>query len=212
MGLGVTLHRALNGRRKHSSDVLRSDLVYLKDFWRVDHPEIQKEGDVYHRLHEARVPNIAKLGRAGDVRLTIDDGQIRNPVCVQRTRTQDYLNRSWCPGRPVVEPYIHYRLVLETVGMPLNRFKSTRQLCEVIRDAIIGAESFPYITPQIDSSNSSQHCVQQDSNLTSGHQRRKYPHHRGGCWSFDRLGLVEDGERRCRCKAQATLTDGEYSQ
>ena len=81
--------------------------------------------------YSARVPNIVKLGRAGDIPVTIDDGQIRTPVGVQRTRTQDFLNRSWCRGRPMVDPYAHYRLVLETVGMPLNRFKSTRQLCEV---------------------------------------------------------------------------------
>jgi hypothetical protein len=46
----------------------------------------------------------------------------------------------WCPGRPCVEPYVHYRLVLETLGQPLNTFKSTRQLCEVIRDGIVGKE------------------------------------------------------------------------
>jgi len=123
-------------------DVERGELVYLKDFWRVDHPEIQKEGDVYRELHEVGVRNIAKMGRAGDVRSTINDGQICASVGVQRTRTQDYLNHSWCPGRPVVEPYVHYRMVLKTVGMSLNRFKSTRQLCEVIRDAIVGKAGF----------------------------------------------------------------------
>ena len=123
-------------------DVERGELVYLKDFWRVDHPEIQQEGDVYRELHEAEVRNIAKLGGAGDVCSTTNDGQIRASVSVQRTRTQDYLDHPWCSGRPMVEPYIHYRLVLETVGMPLNRFKSTRQLCEVIRDAIVGKAGF----------------------------------------------------------------------
>ena len=121
-------------------DIERGELVYLKDFWRVDHPEIQREGDVYRELHEAEVRNVAKMGRAGDVRSTINDGEVRVPAGVQRTRPQDYLDHSWCPGRPVVEPYVHYRLVLETVGMPLNRFRSTRQLCEVIRDAIVGKE------------------------------------------------------------------------
>ena len=119
------------------------NLVYLKDFWRSDHPEIQKEGDVYHELHEAKVPNIAKMGRAGDVPLPPDGDKLYVSPGVQRTRTQDYLSgpgsqHSWCPGHPRVEPYIHYRLVLETVGTPLNRFRSTRQLCEVIRDAIVG--------------------------------------------------------------------------
>jgi len=130
-------------------DVERGELVYLKDFWRVDHPEIQKEGDVYLELHEAEVRNIAKMGRAGDVRSTTNDGQVRASARVQRTRAQDYLNHSWCPGRPVVEPYVHYRLVLETVGMPLNRFKSTRQLCEVIRDAVVGKGGFPRVATQL---------------------------------------------------------------
>jgi hypothetical protein len=118
-------------------------LVYLKDFWRTDLPDIQKEGDVYRELHGAQVPNIPMLGPAGDVPLSLDRKHIA-PFSAQRTRTQDYVKESgrgyeWCPGRPRVDPLVHYRLVLETVGYPLNTFKSTRQLCEVIRDAIVGA-------------------------------------------------------------------------
>lgn len=118
-------------------DVESGDLVYLKDFWRVDNDEIQTEGEVYRELHKAHVPNIAILGHDGDVRSIIDDGQASHSV-VQMTKTQKYVGCDWCPGRPGVEPYIHYRLVLETVGIPLNKFKSTRQLCEVIRDAVSG--------------------------------------------------------------------------
>ncbi|KAF8502581.1 hypothetical protein F5888DRAFT_1103862 [Russula emetica] len=122
-------------------DVARSKLVYLKDFWRTDLPRIQKEGDVYRKLHDAKVPNIPAMGPTGDVLLSPDHANTF-PLAVQRTKTQDYLNgsgrrREWCPGRPHVEPYVHYRLVLETLGQPLNTFKSTRQLCEVIRDAIV---------------------------------------------------------------------------
>ncbi|KAI0295048.1 hypothetical protein B0F90DRAFT_1638675, partial [Multifurca ochricompacta] len=117
-------------------DVATTNLVYLKDFWRTDLPGIQKEGDVYRELHDAQVPNIAKFGRAGDVPLT-----------------QDYVRRpggehDWCPGQPCVDPYVHYRLVLKTLGKPLNTFKSTRQLCEVIRDAIL-AHSLAYERTQI---------------------------------------------------------------
>jgi hypothetical protein len=124
-------------------DVATSKLVYLKDFWRTDLPRIQKEGDVYRKLHDARVPNIPALGPAGDVPISPDHATTR-PLAVQRTKTQEYLKESgrceWCPGRPCVEPYVHYRLVLETLGQPLNTFKSTRQLCEAIRDAIVGKE------------------------------------------------------------------------
>ena len=140
-------------------DIERGNLVYLKDFWRVDHPEIQKEGDVYRELLEAEVRNIAKLGHAGDVRSTIDDSEVHASVVVQRTRAQDYLNHSWCPGGLMVKPYVHYRLVLETVGMPLNRFKSTRQLCKVIRDAIVGEAGFSFVAPQTDHVNSTHRCI-----------------------------------------------------
>ena len=127
-------------------DVATSKLVYLKDFWRTDLPRIQKEGDVYRRLHDAEVPNIPALGPAGDVPLSPVHTST-SAFSMQRTKTQDYLKGSggrgeWCPGRPCVEPYVHYRLVLETLGQPLNTFKSTRQLCEVIRDAIVGKECF----------------------------------------------------------------------
>ncbi len=125
-------------------DIATSRLVYLKDFWRTDLPRIEKEGDVYRKLHEKKVPNIPALGPAGDVPLSSDHASAL-PLIVQRTVTQDCVRgpggrHKWCPGRPRFEPYVYYRLVLETLGQPLNTFKSTRQLCEAIRDAIIGKE------------------------------------------------------------------------
>ncbi|KAH9174774.1 hypothetical protein EDB89DRAFT_1904348 [Lactarius sanguifluus] len=112
-----------------------TNLVYLKDFWRTDRDGIQKEGDVYRELHDAKVSNIAKLGFAGDVPLLPDYGRTDSPA-VQRTMTQEFV-KDWCPGQPCVDPYVHYRLVLETLGGSLHTFKSTRELCEVIRDAIV---------------------------------------------------------------------------
>ena len=125
-------------------DVETTNLVYLKDFWRTDLPGFQSEGDVYRELQEAQVSNIAKLGLAGDVPKKLDCTDADDPSDVQRTRTQEFVRgfgggHDWCPGRPCVSPYVHYRLVLETLGRPLTTFKSTRQLCEVIRDALVGA-------------------------------------------------------------------------
>src|SRR6267378_7143716 len=115
-------------------DMETTNLVYLKDFWRTDLPGIQKEGDVYRELHSAHVSNIARLGLAGDVPKT-PGSMDTEPGEVQRTRTQEFGDGR---GRACVDPYVHYRLVLETLGRPLTTFKSTRQLCEVIRDAIVG--------------------------------------------------------------------------
>ncbi|KAH9961812.1 hypothetical protein BC827DRAFT_1267471 [Russula dissimulans] len=128
-------------------DVATSNLVFLKDFWRTDRPGVQKEGDVYRELHDAQVPNIPVFGPAGDVPLSPDHVNVL-PRAVQRTKTQDYvkgsgLGHEWCLGRPRVFPQVHYRMVLETLGQPLKTFKSTRQLCEVIRDAIL-AHSVAY--------------------------------------------------------------------
>ncbi|KAI0292369.1 hypothetical protein B0F90DRAFT_278101 [Multifurca ochricompacta] len=133
-------------------DVASTNLVYLKDFWRTDLPGIQKEGDIYHKLHDAQVPNIPRLGPAGDVPVSPECTATAS-FATQRTRTQDYLTipdgeHEWCPGQSHVDPYVHYRLVLETLGKPLSTFKSTRQLCEVIRDAIV-AHSAAYERAQI---------------------------------------------------------------
>ncbi|KAI0273346.1 hypothetical protein BC834DRAFT_947568, partial [Gloeopeniophorella convolvens] len=121
-------------------DLASGELVYLKDFWRHDLPGIQKEGDVYRELKDARVSNIAKMSRAGDVSLTPEAWRTF-PLAVQRTTTQDFVKTAgratWCYGNPRVEPYVHYRLVLDTLGRPLSHFESTRQLCEVMRDAIV---------------------------------------------------------------------------
>ena len=85
-------------------DMETTNLVYLKDFWRTDLPGIQKEGDVYRELHSAQVPNIARLGLAGDVPRT--PGSVdTEPGDVQRTRTQDF---GGGPGRARVDSYVHY--------------------------------------------------------------------------------------------------------
>ena len=139
---GIWATEALIGRATFGYivyDVENDNLVYLKDFWRVDHPNIQKEVDVYRELHEAQVPSVAEMDRAGDIPSISRNGEFQvTALAVQRTRTQDYVSRPWCPCHPQVEPYVRYRLVLKTVGISLNQFKSTRQLCGVIRDAVVG--------------------------------------------------------------------------
>ncbi|KAI0265150.1 hypothetical protein BC834DRAFT_880302, partial [Gloeopeniophorella convolvens] len=107
-------------------DPKKRQLIYLKDFWRVDDPGMQKEGDIYRKLHDAKVPNIAELGPAGDVSVTLEGPHGSTLPSTQRTRTQEFVTRAgryhWCPGNPVVGPFVHYRLVLETVGVPLSHF------------------------------------------------------------------------------------------
>ncbi|KAI9446844.1 hypothetical protein H4582DRAFT_1805104, partial [Lactarius indigo] len=114
-----------------ADDTEATNLVYLKDFWRTEREGIQKEGGVYRELHNTPVPNIARVGLAGDVPKFPECGRTDSPI-VQRTRTEFVKGYNWFPGQ------FHYRLVLETLGRPLSTFRSTREPCEVIRDAIIG--------------------------------------------------------------------------
>ncbi|KAI9449045.1 hypothetical protein F5148DRAFT_1291850 [Russula earlei] len=105
-------------------DVERNKLVYLKDYWRTDFPGIEKEGDIYRDLLEAKVRFIPELGPAGDVLSTPE-----HSLNVQCTRTQDYVKdgerkRIWCPGTPRIKQYVHYRLVLNMLGQPLNDIES----------------------------------------------------------------------------------------
>ncbi|KAI9460452.1 hypothetical protein F5148DRAFT_945218, partial [Russula earlei] len=48
-------------------DVEQNELVYLKDYWHTNFPNIEKEGDIYHDLQEAKVCYIPRLGPAGNV-------------------------------------------------------------------------------------------------------------------------------------------------
>ncbi|KAI0296733.1 hypothetical protein B0F90DRAFT_1014957 [Multifurca ochricompacta] len=142
---GALIGRSTSGYIAY--DITSTELVYIKDYWRNDFPRIQKEADVYRVLHDAQVPNIPSLGPAGDVPLSPEHANSVS-FAAQRTRTQDYVETpegedEWHSSQQHLEPHVHYRLVLETIGRPLDTFKSTRQLCEAIRDAIV-AHSVAY--------------------------------------------------------------------
>ncbi|KAH9020337.1 hypothetical protein EDB84DRAFT_1565760 [Lactarius hengduanensis] len=185
-----------------------TNLVYLKDFWRTERDGVQKEGDVYRKLHDARVSNIAKLGLAGDVPLLPECGRTDSPA-VQRTTTQEFVKGyDWCPGRPRVDPYVHYRLVLETLGSPLYAFKSSRELCKVIRDAIT-AHTEAYERVQIlhrDVSAGNILIAEDGSGILidwdlskkvvmggGGEQRQ---HSRTGTWQFMSIARLQDSSTR----------------
>ncbi|KAH8913879.1 hypothetical protein BT69DRAFT_1254531, partial [Atractiella rhizophila] len=99
----------------HAYWVKEKKVVLLKDTWRKE--EYGKEGDVYEILRLKQVRNIATVVCHGDV-----DNQ--NPLQFAEGTG----------GRKLR----HYRIVLEEVGEPLNRFKSTWELVKVMSDAFTG--------------------------------------------------------------------------
>ncbi|TFY59276.1 hypothetical protein EVG20_g7849 [Dentipellis fragilis] len=99
--------------------------VWLKDSWRIDTPEMPKEFKIYEKLREKKVSNVPKCHCGGDI------GK-------QKTRTHEFQDSTWRCGKHRIMPHHHYRLALEViVGHPLHKYKSTKELCVVILDALI---------------------------------------------------------------------------
>ncbi|KAE9385386.1 hypothetical protein BT96DRAFT_840765 [Gymnopus androsaceus JB14] len=96
----------------YAYDPVTRTLRLLKDTWRV--VGYRPEADTYQRLHEQRTPKILRVVAAGNV-----DGPLHR-----------------CGGDGLRE-LIHYRIVLDKLGKPLNQFSSTHELVTAVYDALI---------------------------------------------------------------------------
>lgn len=108
-------------------DLQINRVVFLKDTWRIDLPNVVKEGEIYEELQNANVPHIAPFQRGGD-------------IPHQRTRTQDFAKKTWAYKIEIaLRPHHHYRVVLGVVGRDLTSFDSTWEMVGAVRDALQGA-------------------------------------------------------------------------
>ncbi|CAA7260742.1 unnamed protein product [Cyclocybe aegerita] len=94
-------------------------IVLLKDTWRIEGYE--KEGDVYRELYKHGVSYIPGLATAGDVG--------------GRTNTCGETNDISPSSKHHV--HVHYRLVLDTVGISLTHFDSTHEMVTAVHCALI---------------------------------------------------------------------------
>ena len=111
-------------------DLLTEEVVFLKDTWRIDLPDMAKEGEIYTALHKAKVSHIPPFVRGED-------------IPHQRTLVQDFVSASW--ARPItrpLRPHQHYRFVLRVVGRDLMSFDSSWELVNAMKDALQGALCF----------------------------------------------------------------------
>jgi hypothetical protein len=109
-------------------DLENETVVWVKDYWRVDAPSIEKEADVYRELHRSGVPHIPRLSRGGDV--------TGGPLCT--TSNHKRRTDAWACRIPEIETYTKYRLVLEDVGKDLTSFASSWEFVNAIADGIEG--------------------------------------------------------------------------
>lgn len=104
-------------------DVDTGKVVYLKDSWRYIAEGYEKEGDTYRHLIDSKVERIPRLVCASDV-----EGH--------ETRTHEFLGKRWCCRTSAVKHHGHHRLVLADLGRPLSQYISTKELSQVMSDAI----------------------------------------------------------------------------
>ena len=138
--------------------------VFLKDSWRRPQSpsgSVTSEGDILRRLNEDEVGNVptllchgvvdgqvtrvlehwtnledrrAKEGRLADSEDIHKDGEVKGePRGVKRTR--DDMEEEAVPR---IRHYVHYRIALKEVYLPLAAFTSSRQLVSVVGDCIEG--------------------------------------------------------------------------
>ncbi|KAI0079059.1 hypothetical protein K474DRAFT_724620 [Panus rudis PR-1116 ss-1] len=96
-------------------DINKKTFVFLKDAWREN--SSSAESATYDKLREKNVRNIATLLYGGD-------------LPGQRTRTHEYLGN-------FKQPMYHHRLVLKEIGMPLEEYGTSEQLCTFVHEALI---------------------------------------------------------------------------
>lgn len=112
-------------------DIRRNMRVFLKDSWRIDVVGMPKEGDSYATLLAHGVPNIALCSNSGDIG---DD-------TYHSTQTHCFVDADWAPSPKLATeftPHRHYRIVLDTIGTPLEQFKCSRDMVRAIRASLIG--------------------------------------------------------------------------
>ncbi|EPQ50466.1 hypothetical protein GLOTRDRAFT_141475 [Gloeophyllum trabeum ATCC 11539] len=130
---------------RHAEGYQPERYVIIKDSWR-DSDRLS-ESEIYERIHEGgHMFGVARCRRGVDVvprppQETEDSGPPKEAVNTHRTCASS-LNelRTKAGLKAKYVERIHYRCILESVGIPLTRFRSTRELLEAVRDAVKGHE------------------------------------------------------------------------
>ncbi|KAI0663917.1 hypothetical protein C8Q70DRAFT_905386, partial [Cubamyces menziesii] len=104
--------------------------VYLKDAWRVAHTGIKQEGEILKKLNsdgdDGPVPYVPTLRYHGDV-----ESQETRSQEIWKKQHKDEVEKD-CP----LKKHRHYRLVVNEVGISLDKFESACELIGVIIDCI----------------------------------------------------------------------------
>lgn len=112
-------------------DLTEQRLVFLKDTWRMDHPNLLVESQTYSDLKKHNVPHIPNVLYGGDVQPT------DKPL--QETSTQAYVvvEDEWRVTDYPYDRYIHHRLV-QDIAYPLESALDVNEFLQVLHDVLLG--------------------------------------------------------------------------
>ena len=129
-------------RTLQAFDLETKEFVFVKDYWRVVAAGMEKEGDIYSRLEQHNVPNIAPFGNGNDVRCSVwskGSKKLVKKLVLKPVQTRNEV----CPKDKIkshkrLEKWTLYRMSLKVIGDGLEKFESTKQLVTAIADAMEG--------------------------------------------------------------------------
>jgi len=135
---GSPTGRATRGFVAMSKDT--SKLVFLKDSWRPDIPGMMGEAHWFEKLEGAK--NISAFLHGSDVRCVVvrrrRAARTPGPPTSPSQRTLTDLHSDDFGGVQKMVGYIHYRTVQCEFYVPLNMFKDSKHLTQIMYDIIIG--------------------------------------------------------------------------
>lgn len=149
--------RATRGFVAMSKDT--GKLVFLKDSWRPDIPGMMGEAHWFEKLEGAR--NISAFLHGSDVRCVVVRKRwakwiLGPPTSLPQRTTTDLYSDDLGKVRRMVG-YIHHRTVQCEFYVPLDMFKDSKHLTQIMYDVIIGTNLLSFAW-QVVSLNLSQPC------------------------------------------------------
>ncbi|KAI6095187.1 hypothetical protein F5141DRAFT_1222262 [Pisolithus sp. B1] len=108
----------------HSGD----HMVFFKDSWHVNGPDMIPEGKIYVELNRNHIPYVPTCLRSGNVQCWPE----------QEMQMMKYAESPWaCRQGLSITSHTHYWLILDVVRERLTNFTSCRELVQAIHDVLI---------------------------------------------------------------------------
>jgi hypothetical protein len=140
-------------------DIGTREIVWLKDYWRPCVEDIPSESDVYSQLTDKNVPHVPEFAYGGGVPYSTSDLEAAVNKAINIEEIAFQFAGIWLyvhdgPKEAVlrpqstrvgianrlseIEPLAHHRLMLKTIGRPLDTFTSVKELVMTLSHALEG--------------------------------------------------------------------------